>query len=639
MQETGVSTMLSMLNRPLVAVTLKVSIIVIAVIALYFQDLSILFRGILINESTFHIIAVPFVLVFLVYRKRKMVGATLQLPENDKNTFQKYANFIIGIALCTVAVVAYWYGSYSFVPLEFHMVTLPFLVAGLVLVLFNVQTLKHLIFPIAFLIFLTPPPSELLFGIGAALANFSAIVSNALVNVFGIHATLSSDNVGPVISILRPDSTLIPFSISVDCSGIYSLIGFTMFAIFIAYITAGKLRNKLFIFAIGMPVMILLNITRITIILAIGYSFGETLALELFHSIGATALMFISTFILLVIREKIFKKPPHIAPCPACTTTLKNQEAQYCYTCGKVFKYPKTKLTRSDTTKIISITIAIIILLSIQAPTFALTRGPTEVLTQTPQGLQIINHNNMLPNIEGYNLYYAYRDTNYEQISGNDVSIVYVYVPDTASKFSIWVAIQIGASSTMQHRWETCLINFPLSQGNPSRVTQFALRDISLQDNPPMSGRSFAFQYAESKLVQNVLYWYQTATFDVDGALQKKNVMISLISYVANEDMAKDAENQQIPVAKAINDYWQPLRTWSTITLMVSQNGLPLLTGVIILFILLILYTVYLDINEKNSLLGLYHKLSVQDQLLIKAINDVGNNSTEAIVVEYQKLS
>jgi len=640
-QVKKLSTIASMFNRQLLVVVLKVSVIVIAVIALYFQDFEILFSGILTTESTFHILAVPLIFAFLVYRKRKMVNASLQPSEIHKSTFQRYSSSIIGTALCAVAMLVYWYGSNSFTPLEFHMATLPFLTAGLILILFNPQTLKHLVFPVAFLIFLTPPPSEILFSVGSALANFSAVASNAFINVFGISASLISSDVGPIITILRPDNTAIPFNVNVACSGIYSLIGFTLFALVIAYITSGKLRNKLFILAIGIPFMITLNIIRITVILAIGYSYGEALALEIFHSIGATVLMLIGTFILLGISEKIIKKPAPITPCPTCTTAdPKNAETHFCYTCGKIFKSSKNRLTRLDVTKIASIAIVTILLLSIQAPTFALTQGPAEVLSKTVQGLQVSNQKNMLPDIDGYILRYSYRDTDYEQTSGNDAALVYVYIPEDDSKFPIWVAIQIGASPTAQHRWETCLINTPLARGSPARVTQFAFHNVPISDNPPMSGRFFAFQYTDSKNAQAVFYWYQTATFNMGGTFQKRSVMISLITYIGNEDMVKDAENQQIPVAKTINSYWQPLITWSAVSLAISQNSLILSSVTAAILVLLIIYTIYLDRNGKRSLLTLYHKLSTQDQLLIIAVNNVDNpSSTEAIAAEYQKLS
>ena len=85
------------------------------------------------------------------------------------------------------------------------MLTLPLMAAGLILLLFNTEMLKQLIFPIGFLIFLTPPPDEILYGAGTALANLSALASSSLANLFGLHATLSSSNVGPIITLVRPN--------------------------------------------------------------------------------------------------------------------------------------------------------------------------------------------------------------------------------------------------------------------------------------------------------------------------------------------------------------------------------------------------------------------------------------------------
>ncbi|MDR1992699.1 MAG: exosortase/archaeosortase family protein [Nitrososphaerota archaeon] len=640
MHETRFPAMGSALTHHRLAVALKALVISITVLALYFQDFSIIFAGALVTESTFHILAIPFLFVFLLYRKRKMVNATLLTPEGSKNFFQKYCSLIVGTTLSAVAILTYWYGSYSFMPLEFHMATLPFLTAGLILILFNPQTLKHLFFPIAFLIFLTPPPSELLFGVGSALANLSAGASNGLTNLLGVQATLSADNAGPIITILRPDSTLIPFNVGVACSGIYSLIGFAIFAIFIAYLTAGKFRNKLFIFVIGIPFMLLLNIIRITVILLIGYNYGEALALEIFHSMGATVLMFIGTLILLGINEKIIKKPAPLARCSVCTPMPNGLSVPFCNACGKLFKYPKIKLSRLDIAKIMGIFIAVIMLLSIQAPTFALTQGPAELLYQAPQGIQVSDQNGVLPELEGYTLHYSYRDVAYERVSGNDAAIVYTYHPDDDSKNTIWVAMQIGTSLMTQHRWETCLINFPLSQGDPAKVTQFALHDVQLYDNPPMTGRFFVFQYNNAIQSQAVLYWYQTAVFNINGTSQSKSVMISLITYMDNVVTFDDIENQHISIAKAINSYWQPLKSWSSVTLVISQNGFVLSLGVVVILVLFVLYVIFLDGKEKRSLLTFYRKLSVQDQLLIKALsNACMSSSTDVVTAEFQKLS
>jgi exosortase len=645
MQETKISTttkMALMLSQHRLGIALKFSVLTLAAVALYFQDLSMVFTGALTDESTYHILAIPFLFAYLIYRKRKMINAALHPLQTITFGFQKYFSTLAGISLCAVTILTYWYGSYTFTPLEYHMLTLPFLAAGLTLLLFNTQTLKQLLFPIAFLIFLTPPPDEILYGVGSALANLCASASNTLANMFGLHATLSTSNVGPVITLIRPDHATLPFNVDVACSGIYSLIGFVIFALFIAYIIRGKLLNKFAILVMGVPLIVGLNIIRITTVLAIGYNFGEDLALQAFHDVGATVLMFIGTLLLLAITDKVFKKPKPSQPCPTCNPPSTNLTQPFCPNCGKLFKHPKTKLNRVDITKIAGIVVIVAMLLSIQAPVFALTQGPAQVMIQTPSGVQISTSNSMLPNILGYTLNYDYRDTQFEQLSGDDAALAYSYSSPNGTTSSVWVAIQIAASVTFEHQWTTCLITWPLSKGDQLTVSQLDLRDIQIQDNPPMTAQYFAFQYKDSNQTQVVLYWYETVTFESNSTAQTKSVMISLIMYPSSPQGVSEAEAQELPIANAINNYWQPIKTWSVIALSISQNGFALSTGAIAILVFLILYVVYLNRKEKLALLNLYRKLPSQDQLIMKAVanaKNMHNPTTQAITLEFQKLA
>jgi exosortase/archaeosortase family protein len=611
------------------AVAIKSLFIVGVVVAFFLQDLNLVFKNALGDEATYHILAIPFLFGYLLYRKRAMVSATLkQEGSTTSSVFAKNFTVIVGILLCATAVLAYWFGSYTFTPIEYHMLTLPVLISGLILILFNGQTLKQLAFPIAFLFFLTPPPTEILYSVGSTLSDLSAHASNALANTFGMASTISAQYGSPIITLTRPDQTIMNFSVDVACSGVYSLIGFLIFAVFIAYITRGKLWSKFAILIMGIPLIIALNIIRITSILAIGNSYGESLALQVFHAMGATVLMFIGTLILLVTTEKFIKKPKPQQPCPTCNPTT-NEE--FCSNCGKIFKYPKMKLTKSDIAKIVSIAIVIGLLLSIQAPVFALTEGPAEILVQTPSGMQPNTQILPLPQIYGYNLSYVYRDTNFEKLSGEDASLVYAYGSTDPTKPTVWVAVELAATIGPLHRWETCLINYPLSQGTQPKVTQLDLTDIQTQANPPIVGRYFAFQYHSTNQTQVVLYWYETATFNVNNQTQQKQVKLSLVIYPKSASDVPASESLLLPIAKEVNDYWQPIKTWTTIALTISQNGLALSAATTILLVAFIIYRLFLNLQEKSSLLTLYNKLPTKNQLLLKAVQNAKKQGTPTI--------
>jgi exosortase len=495
---------IAQINPHKLAVATKFLVIIAVVIAFYLQDLNLVFRNALSDEATYHILAIPFLFGYLLYRRRSMANAALrQNNQNTTSVFSKNSTSIFGILLCTTAILVYWAGSYTFTPLEYHMLTLPVLVAGLTFILFNGKIIRQLAFPIAFLFFLTPPPTEILYSVGSTLSDLSAHTSNAIANVFGIASTISAQYGSPIITITRANQTIMNFSVDVACSGVYSLIGFIIFAVFIAYNSRGKLWSKPIILLLGIPLIIALNIIRITTILVIGNAYGDQLALQVFHTFGATVLMFIGTLILLVVTEKFIKKPKPQQPCPICNPTLTEE---FCPTCGKIIKLPKTKSNRVDIAKIVSLGIVIALLLSIQAPVFALTEGPAQILVQTPSGLQPHIQDLPLPQISGYNLSYVYRDSSFEQLSGEDASLVYAYGSTETNKPTIWVTVEIAQTMGPLHRWETCLINYPISQGLKPKVTQLDLTDIQTQANPPIVGRYFAFQYQSTNQTQVVLY-------------------------------------------------------------------------------------------------------------------------------------
>jgi hypothetical protein len=59
------------------AVIPKVTVIAASVLALYFQDLAIIFSDALQDEATSHILLIPLLFLYFIYRKRKMLHAVI----------------------------------------------------------------------------------------------------------------------------------------------------------------------------------------------------------------------------------------------------------------------------------------------------------------------------------------------------------------------------------------------------------------------------------------------------------------------------------------------------------------------------------------------------------------------------------
>jgi exosortase len=609
----------------MIELTLKTTALTAAVIALYLQDLTLVFNDALNNEATSYILIIPFIFAYLIYRKRKMLTATAtqnSTQNQPRNT--RYYTIPIGILLCTIAIIIYWHGSYTFTPIEYHLFTLPIFTAGLTLILFNPQTLRQALFPIAFLIFLMPPPSEIFYNIGSILSVYSSEASTTIAQLFRIPATLTAEYGTPTIQITRPDTTTMNFTVDIACSGIYSLIGFLVFAVFIAYIVRDKPWKKAAVFLIGLPLIYLLNITRIVTILSIGYTMGEQLALDLFHLLGGWILIFMGTLLLLAISEKLLKTDlftnKHTTPCPTCTSNNPTETRNYCTTCGKILKHTPTNFNAKDLTKITATITTILLLLWIQMPVFANTMTPAPLLVDTPDGPQ--GNNILFSQINGYTAQFLYRDTDFETASKQDFSLIFSLTPNQENLTPVWIGLEVASTINPLHRWETCLITWPQTHGYQAKVTQLDLKDTQILDNPPIIARYFAFQYLTDNQTQLVLYWYETITFTINNATQQKHAKLSLITYPETPQDVPNMENQLLPIAEQIANQWQPIKTWALISILISQHGLELATtATAILVLLSALYIIETRRQARNSI-NACQKLKTNDQQLVSAVKE-----------------
>jgi exosortase len=610
---------------------LKIATVVAVVLAVFYQDLVIVVNDALQTEYMSYILVIPFLFAYLLYRKRKMLRAAITAEKENSPKNTRHFGVLGGILLSATAIILYWYGSYTFTPLEYHVLTLPFFAAGLTLILFNPQTLRQAAFPTAFLVFLAPLPSQIIYNLGSTLSVISSVASNGIVNLLGIHSTISSISGTPTITVTQANGTILPpFAVDIACSGIYSLIGFLVFAAFVAFVVRDKLWKKAAIFLLGFPLIYFLNILRITIILLIGYQWGQELALNIFHLLGGWILIFLGTLILLVISEKLFKTQIFIKKqtqqnCPNCNPPPSDQTEDFCLTCGRLVKYPETSPRKIDIAKIVAIALATILLISIQAPVFALTQGPAQILIQTATGQQ--GNTQIFPQIPNYTLQYLQRDTDFEQMSGQDFSLIYSYTPQDPEKTTVFVTLEIAGTISPLHPWEYCLTTVPQTRGSQPPVEQLDIRDVQILQNPSIIARYFAFKDKSNNQTQLVLYWYENSIFTTNGTSQQKYVKISLIAYPNTPQDIPNLENELLPFATAIVNYWQPIKMWTAIAITLSRNGITLAEITIALLAAIIVFHTFETMRQRRANTRAYQKLSSQNKHIIDAIAETEKNT------------
>lgn len=586
---------------------------VLVVLIVYWQDLSILLNEGLRGEAVGHIIIVPFLVSFLLYRKRKLVQASLELERlRGRRKLVSVSDFV-GAALCLTAFLLYWYGSYTFYPLEYHVASLIIFIMGLTLILTNMKTLRILIFPIMFLAFLMPPPSTVIYSAGGLLATVNTQGSYALLRTAGLPVSLSYNYGAPIIA-LNMESKSIEFAAYQASSGLYSLIAFSMFATFLVYITSGSLGRRITLFVLGLLVLPIINIIRISIIVSVAYWLGEEIAMNIFHTITGWLLIFGGILLLLLTGEKIlhlkiFGVSMQAWSCSQCRESLKKRES-FCMSCGKLPKTTRMRISKVFWIKAVAVFfVSFLVTFSVQAPAFAFAPGLT-VSDSNPQ-----MNTNVFPNITDYRLHFLYRDVRYEKVAGQDVSLVYAYLPQNTSTLPVYVIVGVANSISNLHNWEVSLIAWQTAQGLPPLASLIDAGDLQLTENPRIIAHYLVFLHS-SNYTYVALYWYQTALFKNGLTVEPRYVRINLLVLTTNpKDSSKLMVHLQ-GMGKKIAVFWEPLAVQSLVSI-----GIPVqqfLLGLAVVGAVFVQTSEYaLEQRKKGSNLKIFEKFATQNEKLL----------------------
>src|SRR5271157_281668 len=391
-------------NRSRAMLVSKIATIVIATVAVFYSDLALVFNDILKSEYAIYILAVPFVVIYLIYRKRKMLRAVLPLDSKTQSRNIKDLASLSGILVAATAVLIYWRNSYASTPLEVYtyafapsrlqILALPFFVAGLVLILFNQETLKQLALPLAFLSFLIPPTSDT-FGLG-------------LIGAF-----------------------------------IFILIGTTIFVL-----VSRRTHN------------------------------GQVLS-----------------------RNPV--------SCIECRSEP-GLERSYCLTCGKILHPLNMSLHRMDAAKIALILLIASLLVTIQAPAFAINKRTPLITLNAPSRQEYST--TILPQTSQYTLEWWGESQALETKAHNQhqdlLAIEYVYLPiSNGTLDKIYVGLEVSSLRSSLPDYEF-----------PARTIQLNRSQIQINNNygTSVQAQYFAYKYTDTNEIVALLYWYSSPTLMIN---------------------------------------------------------------------------------------------------------------------------
>jgi exosortase len=251
----------------------------IALILIYNQLSTWMFFSWMYNPYINYGILIPLVCAFLAYRKRDL----LKRMRDDR-----------GLLLVAIAVVLLFHNS-----LYVHALSLLLMITGMAVFFFNLDILKKFWFEISYLVFMIPIPEHITELIGLYLKQLS-INASLWLSSFFTQASIELDY------IVVNGSYVLQYGM--ECSGLESFLAFTVFAILFVRLFDNKLWRSLTVVVLSPIAAIVLNILRITLLIAVAPIQGGMLTF-LFHlTAGPTMVAIYGTILLMVYRGVIWKK-------------------------------------------------------------------------------------------------------------------------------------------------------------------------------------------------------------------------------------------------------------------------------------------------------------------------------------------
>lgn len=576
--------------------TLIIALSAIGIIFVYWNDLVVLSDDALKNEMASYVLALPFLVLYMSCRKGEILKAQLTVEfREDQN---KIVKDIVAASLCLSALSLYIYGSFTFTVIEYHITSLIVFIMGCLVFLLGIRNLKHLAFPLGFLLLLLIPYRQEAYQASSYLSTLTSTLTYNILSVLGFPVTLSSTYDSPAITIQTSSGEPVPFVIDIPCGGAYSLIGFLVFALFFAYVSSGSHLKKAVWASLGFLFIYAMNIARVSVILVVGYMLGAETAMGLFHLLSGSVLIFFASLLMILVGEKSLKvglfwrEDSPDGSCSLCQEGDVGSES-FCTYCGRFLISSATSVSSIDLSKILVLASVFAILTNVQVPTFTLAqRSLMEMDIHGISGSQ--DAQTFLPQIDEYEPVFLYRDQRFERISQQDASMLYVYRPENLSMAPIFASVEIADSYSKLHYWEVCLY----VTADEQIVNPIVSSDIQILENPPLVGRIFIFKYVKSEQTVMILYWYEKAAFKIGNGWGNRYVKTSLITYL--DSFAKTGEingvndhaklqDRLISMSQNIINYREPVKQWSAYIVVFAQYGQTLsiasIVGASILFV------------------------------------------------------
>jgi exosortase/archaeosortase family protein len=260
-------------------VLLRVLVVSGAVIAGYNYSLLTLMRTLGSDMPLAYLGLVPVISVLLGV-------VALAVPRHDPNIHDRHLDYIVGVPLLIASMVMLIILP---VPLStffwlwrIDLLSLPLFVAGLTSIVFGIRALWRLRIAIAFLWLAWPVPYE--FGFNSWIERFSTFTIAALRRIVAAvpvaRPVASAD--GSLFVVIHAGKAF-TIGVSSACAGANGLVGFLLIGAALLAVVRGNWLPKVIWLAVGLMLIWILNLIRMTLIFAAGAAAGESFAIDGLH--------------------------------------------------------------------------------------------------------------------------------------------------------------------------------------------------------------------------------------------------------------------------------------------------------------------------------------------------------------------
>jgi len=196
---------------------------------------------------------------------------------NDLQVEKDHNKLLLALPLFAVAAALLYSADYW--PLYMlDTLSLPFFVAGSILLFFSISTLKKMLFMLFYLFLLWTPLFQPLVSMQQTLTNLTTDFVGLPFRVLNF----SIERNGNIFS----SGSKVSLDVAPECVPLSAMIALFCFLVPFAYVAVGDTKNRLLWLAVWIAGGWVLNSLRILLVILIWYYSGISAALQVFHALG-----------------------------------------------------------------------------------------------------------------------------------------------------------------------------------------------------------------------------------------------------------------------------------------------------------------------------------------------------------------